>query len=526
MPAVGVAKTTLNLGEFGYGLTVGTLDNLNTFGLNVGRNIYVAPGGGYTQTSPPAPSLSQPIGVIGEASATQGRLFINGPVAPVGSGNAQTASIALTASYVSSSNVDGPLGMDSVLSSSYAVSASHLIGLRDSVRLDFTAATNVNFFHGLDTENVIIQVYQDDASTGNLPVMINPDTVTLNNINNATVTFAAPTTGYVVATRGGFLKSGSIEFSYSSSVAVTASNAQTASFALKTNTVTLPIFNDDAVVIPKGYPVYIEEHDGTRYRVRIADAASASRMPAFAVASEDLAVGGTGDGIVVGDINGLNTFGLDIGRNLYVASGGGWTQTPPTGTNQTQPFGVVGEESPITGRFVINGPVADVSVGSGDDTLVPAIRQDFVNVVTVTVNHGLNSETVIVQAYQDDAATGNLPVLINPDTVTLTDPDTAVVTFAAPTTGYIVVSQGGYLRSGSVEFAATASYIDNTFKQNVAGGLTYAIVHNLNEEFPIVQAYDIVTRAQEIPASIVSAGPQSVTVTFAVIFNGTIIVKK
>ena len=121
MPAVGVAATTAALGASVEMLLIGEIKNTNTFGANPGRNIYVAANGGYSQTKPLAPAFIQPIGIIAEASATEGVLLINGPMADMSSGSASVP----TASYVSSSNVDGPFGFDSILTSSYALTASH-----------------------------------------------------------------------------------------------------------------------------------------------------------------------------------------------------------------------------------------------------------------------------------------------------------------------------------------------------------------------------------------------------------------
>ena len=152
----------------------------------------------------------------------------------------QTASLTIisetsdTASYVSSSNVDGPFGMDSIqsasfasssisssyaLTSSYAISASHLIGLERTYRADFAGVTTFIASHNLNTEDIVVQVYQDDASTGNLPKQIVPDAITLNNLNDVQIDFAVATTGYVVVSRGGFVKSGSVTTALTASTA-------------------------------------------------------------------------------------------------------------------------------------------------------------------------------------------------------------------------------------------------------------------------------------------------------------------
>ena len=102
---------------------------------------------------------------------------------------ALTASFALnvpenvdTASYVSSSNVDGPHGFDSIQTSSYALTASY-IDLTDTKRFDFTNVSTLFVPHNLDSENVFIQVYQEDATTGNIPTKIVPSSIQLLNNN-------------------------------------------------------------------------------------------------------------------------------------------------------------------------------------------------------------------------------------------------------------------------------------------------------------------------------------------------------
>jgi len=159
-----------------------------------------------------------------------GNIQINNNLHPTGSGNPDDIMISNgagvlrlgpnSASYVSSSNVDGPLGMDSVLSASYALTASYI----DEVfteRFDFVNQTSVIANHNFGSEDIIVQVYDN---TGAVPVMIQPSTVQITDQDNATVTFTAPTTGYIVITRGGILTAGLIENAISASYAVTASH--------------------------------------------------------------------------------------------------------------------------------------------------------------------------------------------------------------------------------------------------------------------------------------------------------------
>lgn len=63
------------------------------------------------------------------------------------------------------------------------------------------------------------------------------------------------------------------------------------------------------------------------------------------------------------------------------------------------------------------------------------------------------------------------------------------------------------------------------YKETVSGATSFNIDHNLDEEYPIVQAYDS-SKYQVIPSSIFSSTANRTQVTFSSTFSGTIIVKK
>ena len=128
---------------------------------------------------------------------------------------------AATASYVTGSDVYGPFGSNSIISSSYAVTASYITNIRDTVRQDFTLQTVVPLNHNFGTENVLVQVYD---TTGPTPVMIIPTNVFITDDDNVQLTFTAATTGYAVVSRGGFTVAGTTQNAISASYAVTASH--------------------------------------------------------------------------------------------------------------------------------------------------------------------------------------------------------------------------------------------------------------------------------------------------------------
>ena len=65
-----------------------------------------------------------------------------------------------------------------------------------------------------------------------------------------------------------------------------------------------------------------------------------------------------------------------------------------------------------------------------------------------------------------------------------------------------------------------------THKETVSGASSYAVDHNLNEQYPIVQAWNTATSQQELPNSITTNSANRVTVAFSTTFAGIIIVKK
>ena len=339
--------------------------------------------------------------------------------------------VAETASYILSSNVDGPFGMDSVQSASYALTASYVDGFAP-YRLDFVNQLNLTVTHNLDSTSLTVQVYRNDATTSFVPTLMIPARVQHANLNQTSLGFSAPTTGYVVITRGGFIRSG---------LAESASYALTASYA-------------------------------------------------------------------------LNAAGADIDTGSFVLTS--------SITDLTQSF-TRGDGSTYINLLPTSSVTASYALTASYIDQIFTERFDFTNIGTVDLAHTLNTEDIFIQVYEADGVDYRQ---IIPDDVFIINANLARVIFAANTTGYAVVTKGGIVQAGNVQNAVTASYVNNTYKQDVTGGTTYAITHNLGEEFPVVQAYELTTRAQELPASIISAGPQAVTVTFGAIFTGTIIVKK
>ena len=162
---------------------------------------------------------------------------------------------------------------------------------------------------------------------------------------------------------------------------------------------------------------------------------------------------------------------------------------------------------------------ADYFIGDGSGltnvvaevSQVTTVTSSFSNQDDITVTHNFNSRNIHVSVYD------NSNQLIIPETIELVTVDSVNVTLSTPVTGYIVVSKGGHI---------IAPEDLTTYKETVSGNSTYSITHNLNEEYPIVQAYNTTTKRQEVPSIIESTSANGLDITFSTNFAGLIIVKK
>ncbi len=163
---------------------------------------------------------------------------------------------------------------------------------------------------------------------------------------------------------------------------------------------------------------------------------------------------------------------------------------------------------------------------------VATITSSFDNQSTIAVTHNFNTKNVIVSVY------GINDAQIIPSSVTLTDNNTATIVLSSADSGYVVVAKGGHIVSGSTSWSNLAgmpsglvsgsSQITSltTYKETVSGNSIYTITHNLNEEYPIIQAWNTANKRQEIPSIIESTSVNALSLTFSGTFSGLIIVKK
>ena len=150
----------------------------------------------------------------------------------------------------------------------------------------------------------------------------------------------------------------------------------------QTDEVLLDIRADEA--ISKGDPVYITGYNSGQSRITVAkaDASDSSKMPSIGLASDDYSQNDNGTAVTIGSFVDVDTSSFSEGDVLYVASGGGLTNTKPTGTNLIQNVGKVGRSNQNNGEIVVmaigrsndvpNLPAGKFFIGSSTNTIESA----------------------------------------------------------------------------------------------------------------------------------------------------------
>ena len=222
-------------------------------------------------------------------------------------------------------------------------------------------------------------------------------------------------------------------------------------------------------------------------------------------------------------------------------------------THTEIPSGTISGSSQLNGSTLSNMTISGSFSGDGSNLTgltvdqVATITSDFTNQSSVTITHNFNTKNILVSVYDENDS------FFLPSSIVTTDVNNVTIGFSDIESGRIVVAKGGHVVSGSANDSnqlngqSGSYYLDytnfinipsglisgssqitslTTYKEDVSGNSTYTITHNLNEEYPIVQAWNTTTKKQEIPSITESTSVNELDITFSGTFSGRIIVKK
>ena len=188
----------------------------------------------------------------------------------------------------------------------------------------------------------------------------------------------------------------------------------------------ISVKNTNGSTLTKGTPVYATGTVGatTVIEVSAADASVSAKMPAIGLLMQDLAINGTGLVMIMGTITGLVTTGYNINSGMFVAPGGGLTNTRPTAaTDLVQNVARVTRVHATTGSVMVLGPgrtndvpnliATNFLASSGTASATTFLRGDqswSTAVTSITATSPLvSSGTVLAPVLSVSAATSGSP---------------------------------------------------------------------------------------------------------------------
>jgi len=143
--------------------------------------------------------------------------------------------------------------------------------------------------------------------------------------------------------------------------------------------------------ITLGDPLYVNGSSGTRPIVFKADASNPAKMPVIYIAKSTGVTNTNTTALTLGLITGVTTTGYAAGTTIYVAEGGGWSSSRPSGSvSIVQPLGIVTKDGAGgSGRglilnagpaFLPNIQTGYTWVGNGSNQPTAVATSSFVNI--------------------------------------------------------------------------------------------------------------------------------------------------
>lgn len=158
--------------------------------------------------------------------------------------------------------------------------------------------------------------------------------------------------------------------------------------------------------LTKGDPVYISGSHGTAPNivpiVMRADASNAAKMPAIGIVDADIANNANGHAVITGVISDINTNAYAVNTVLYVASGGGFTSTPPAANSQ--PVAIVERSNTNNGAVIVKVNGLASSGGNGASDANKLVRFSSTGTIPVASIGGLGTGVATALAVNTGSA--------------------------------------------------------------------------------------------------------------------------
>ncbi len=321
----------------------------------------------------------------------------------------KTGSYATTGSndFIGQQNINGSVNVTGSLNvtaeiTALSASITYLKTIYQTSSIIFTSGSNILGDEAGDT-----QTLYGTVKLPNGPLSVTGSGTISGNLNVAT-SFTASGLNYPSADNGvySFVQTdgaGNLSLQYVKTLYQNIRNMETSSIAI-------------------GTPLFVSGSTGDNANVYIADASNPNRMPATLVAGDaTLAPSATGKGIILGHIQGVDTTGYPAGTEVFVAPGGGWTSTRPTGSaTPVQPLGIVTREGTNGMGIVLTVPplnlpnitTGNVWVGNGNSYPIQ-IATSSLSVASavsasqaqnaVSASHSVNSDSSISSSFATNA---------------------------------------------------------------------------------------------------------------------------
>jgi hypothetical protein len=234
------------------------------------------------------------------------------------------------------------------------------------------------------------------------------------------------------------------------------------------------VFNGESTILLKGTPVYVSGSVGAAAKVFRADPTNINKMPAVYIIADNVAPGNPGKGIALGLIKGIDTTGYPAGTEIYLAAGGGWTSTRPTGSTIIQVLGYVTKEGNGGQGVVLNpGPanlpnIAPGNVWVGNASSIPvATPTSSLNVLSASF--AVSSSRTVSASFADISISSSFAISSSRAVSASFSNNTISASFAAtasfalnagggagfPFVGDAVITGSLTVRSGSIELRVT-----------------------------------------------------------------------